>query len=54
MYERDTCVDTYISELYNKLKSEINNPRLVYLSEGSILYSYYNNDTKNSIKPIYL
>ena len=40
MYERDTCVDTYISELYNKLKSEI--------------YSYYNNDTKNSIKPIYL
>ena len=54
MYERDTCVDTYISELYNKLKSEINNPRLVYVSEGSILYSYYNNDTKNSIKPIYL
>jgi hypothetical protein len=31
MYERDVCVDNYISNLYGKLKAELNNPRAAYL-----------------------
>jgi hypothetical protein len=31
MYERDVCVDNYISDLDEKLKAELNNPRIVYL-----------------------
>ena len=42
MYERDVCVDTYISDLYIKLKTELNNPRQKYLWDDSILLSYYN------------
>ena len=42
MYERDVCVDNYISELYKKLKSELNSPRFIYLWDDPILLSYYN------------
>ena len=42
MYERDVCVDTYISDLYKKLKIELNNPRYVYLWDDPVLLSYYN------------
>ena len=42
MYERDVCVDTYISDLYLKLKTELNNPRQKYLWDNSVLLSYYN------------
>ena len=42
MYERDVCVDNYISDLYEKLKSELENPRAVYLWDDSVLLSYYN------------
>ncbi len=42
MYERDVCVDNYISDLYKKLKSELSNPRAVYLWDDAILLSYYN------------
>ena len=42
MYERDVCVDNYISDLYKKLKSELSNPRAVYLWDDSVLLSYYN------------
>ena len=42
MYERDICVDNYISDLYEKLKAELDNPRAVYLWDDSVLTSYYN------------
>ena len=42
MYERDVCVDNYISDLYEKLKAELNNPRIVYLWNDPVLLSYYN------------
>ena len=42
MYERDVCVDNYISDLYNKLKTELNNPRQRYLWDDPVLLSYYN------------
>ena len=42
MYERDVCVDNYISDLYEKLKAELNNPRTVYLWDDPVLLSYYN------------
>ena len=42
MYERDVCVDTYISDLYIKLKTELNNPRQKYLWDDPVLLSYYN------------
>ena len=42
MYERDVCVDNYISDLYEKLKTELNNPRTVYLWDDPVLLSYYN------------
>ena len=42
MYERDVCVDNYISGLYEKLKAELNNPRVAYLWDDSVLLSYYN------------
>ena len=42
MYERDVCVDNYISDLYEKLKAELNNPRAVYLWDDPVLLSYYN------------
>lgn len=42
MYERDVCVDNYISDLYEKLKAELNNPRIVYLWDDPVLLSYYN------------
>ena len=41
MYERDACVDNYISDLYEKLKAELNNPRTVYLWDDPVLLSYY-------------
>jgi hypothetical protein len=34
-------VDNYISNLYGKLKAELNNPRAVYLWDDSVLLSYY-------------
>jgi hypothetical protein len=42
MYERDVCVDNYISDLYEKLKTELDSPRAVYLWDDSVLLSYYN------------
>ena len=42
MYERDVCVDNYIKDLYEKLKTELDNPRAVYLWDDSVLLSYYN------------
>ena len=42
MYERDVCVDNYIKDLYEKLKAELNNPRIVYLWDDPVLLSYYN------------
>ena len=42
MYERDVCVDNYIKDLYEKLKTELNNPRTVYLWDDPVLLSYYN------------
>ena len=42
MYERNVCVDNYISDLYEKLKAELNNPRTVYLWDDPVLLSYYN------------
>ena len=42
MYERNVCVDNYISDLYKKLKTELDNPRAVYLWDDSVLLSYYN------------
>ena len=42
MYERDVCMDNYISNLYGKLKAELNNPRAVYLWDDPVLLSYYN------------
>ena len=42
MYERDVCVDNYISDLYEKLKAELDSPRDVYLWDDSVLLSYYN------------
>jgi len=42
MYERNVCVDNYISGLYEKLKAELNNPRAVYLWDDPVLLSYYN------------
>ena len=41
MYERNVCVDNYISDLYEKLKTELDNPRAVYLWDDSVLLSYY-------------
>jgi hypothetical protein len=35
-------VDNYISGLYEKLKAELNNPRVVYLWDDPVLLSYYN------------
>ena len=42
MYERDVCVDNYISYLYEKLKTELDSPRTVYLWDDPVLLSYYN------------
>ena len=42
MYERDVCVDNYIKYLYEKLKTELDTPRAVYLWDDSVLLSYYN------------
>ena len=42
MYERDVCVDNYIKDLYEKLKTELDNPRAVYLWDDAVLLSYYN------------
>ena len=42
MYERDVCVDNYIKDLYEKLKAELNNPRIMYLWDDPVLLSYYN------------
>lgn len=42
MYERDVCVDNYIKDLYEKLKTELDSPRAVYLWDDSVLLSYYN------------
>ena len=33
---------SYISDLYEKLKTELNNPRTVYLWDDPVLLSYYN------------
>ena len=42
MYGRNVCVDNYISNLYEKLKTELDNPRAVYSWDDSVLLSYYN------------
>ena len=42
MYERDVCVDNYIKDLYEKLKTELDSPRTVYLWDDPVLLSYYN------------
>ena len=40
-YERDVCVDSYISNLHQKLKSELINPQKKYSDKDPVLLSYY-------------
>ncbi len=40
-YERDVCVDSYISKLYQKLKAELSNPKKSYSGKDPVLLSYY-------------
>lgn len=40
-YERDVCVDNYISRLYQKLKTALTNPQKKYSWKDPILLSYY-------------
>ena len=40
-YERDVCVDHYIRNLYQKLKTELNNPQKNYAWKDPVLLSYY-------------
>ncbi len=40
-YERDVCVDSYISKLYQKLQAELANPKKSYSGKDPVLLSYY-------------
>ncbi len=40
-YEKDVCVDRYIRNLYQKLKTELNNPQKNYAWKDPVLLSYY-------------
>lgn len=40
-YERDVCVDHYIRNLYQKLKTELNNPQKNYSWKDAVLLAYY-------------
>lgn len=40
-YERDVCVDTYISKLYQKLQAALANPQKNYSWKDPVLLSYY-------------
>lgn len=40
-YQRDVCVDKYLSELYRKLKTELLSPSSSYSGKDLVLNSYY-------------